>query len=188
MAFSGKTYNCLKIQNFNFGAYSLIPIRYEDRNLIMKWRNEQMYHLRQNKPLTSEDQEFYFSNVIANLFEQEKPDQILFSYLENGICIGYGGLVHINWVDRNAEVSFIMNTRLEGQHFSEYWDKFLNIIRKIAFEDLNFYKTYVYAFDLRPHLYEVLEKSGYFFDARLLGHCKFNGEYKDVIIYSMLNK
>jgi hypothetical protein len=50
----------------------------EDRFDIMKWRNEQIYHLRQDKPLTAEDQEYYFSNVIASLFEQAKPNQILF--------------------------------------------------------------------------------------------------------------
>ncbi len=183
-----KSYSVLKKQVYSEEIYSIVPIRYEDRLDIMKWRNEQIYHLRQNKPLTKEDQEYYFSNVIESLFEQEKPNQILFSFLENGKCIGYGGLVHINWIDKNAEVSFIMGTTLENQHFYEYWDIFLKLLRVVAFQELNFYKTYVYAFDLRPNLYEALEKSGYFFDARLLGHCAYNGEFKDVIIYSLLNK
>ena len=72
-----------------------------------------MYHLRQDKPLTEEDQEAYFLNVVAKLFEQERPNQLLFSFLDGDKCIGYGGLVHINWIDKNAEISFIMNTSLE---------------------------------------------------------------------------
>ena len=98
------TYKVLNKQVFTQGEYKLVPIRFEDRWDIMKWRNEQIYHLRQSKPLTKEDQDHYFNNVASKLFEQEQPSQILFSFLRNDICIGYGGLVHINWVDKHAEI------------------------------------------------------------------------------------
>lgn len=181
-------YKVLDKQSFIKGRYSLVPIRFEDRHAIMKWRNEQIYHLRQAKPLTKEDQDAYFENVVAKLFDQDQPNQILFSFLENDVCIGYGGLVHINWIDKNAEVSFIMNTDLEKEYFSDYWKAYLNILKEVAFESLNLHKTYVYAFDLRPHLYDALEKSGYFFDCRLNEHCFYNNEFKDVVIYSQINK
>ena len=181
-------YKVLDKQSFIKSRYSLVPIRFEDRHAIMKWRNEQIYHLRQSKPLTKEDQDAYFENVVAKLFDQDQPNQILFSFLENGVCIGYGGLVHINWIDKNAEVSFIMNTDLEKEYFSDYWKAYLNILKEVAFETLNLHKTYVYAFDLRPHLYDALEKSGYFFDCRLNEHCFYNNEFKDVVIYSQINK
>lgn len=154
----------------------------------MKWRNEQIYHLRQAKPLTKEDQDAYFENVVAKLFEQEQPNQILFSFLENGVCIGYGGLVHINWIDKNAEVSFIMDTNLEAEHFSFHWNTYLYLLKQVAFDTLNLHKTYVYAFDLRPHLYEALEEAGYFFDCRLKDHCFYLNEFKDVVIYSLINQ
>lgn len=91
-----KSYKSLNEQVFEIDNYKIVPIRYEDRLQIMKWRNEQVYHLRQNKLLSIEDQEKYFMTVVDELFEQERPNQILFSYLEDDICIGYGGLVHIN--------------------------------------------------------------------------------------------
>jgi hypothetical protein len=47
------------------------------------------------------------------LFQLQKPNQILFSFLEENKCIGYGGLVHINWNDINGEISFIIDTKLE---------------------------------------------------------------------------
>ena len=105
-------YKVLSQSVFQEGDYKIVPIRFEDRLDIMQWRNEQIYHLRQAKPLTAADQENYFVNTVAKLFDEEKPAQILFSYLENDVCIGYGGLVHINWIDKNAEISFIMNTEL----------------------------------------------------------------------------
>ena len=96
------SYKALSQQIFTSGDYKWVPIRFEDRFDIMKWRNDQMYHLRQAQLLTKQDQDHYFKTVVASLFDQEKPTQILFSYLENDVCIGYGGLVHINWVDKNA--------------------------------------------------------------------------------------
>jgi len=178
---------CLQHQEQHLGDYSIVPLRYEDRFSIMKWRNEQIYHLRQARPLTEEDQQRYFDNVVSKLYDNPKPDQILFSYLEKGVCIGYGGLVHINWIDRNGEISFIMDTKLEAEHFAEHWSNYLTMLKAVAFDDLGLHKIYTYAFDLRPHLYMMLEANGYKREATLKEHCLFNGEYKDVVLHSLWN-
>ena len=182
-----RTYKCLSQQVFATSDYQLVPIRHEDRYQIMQWRNEQIYHLRQKEPLSSEKQDHYFENVVAKLFDQEQPDQILFSFLHNEECIGYGGLVHINWIDKNAEVSFIMNTELEAKSFAENWRVYLGLIEEVAFGDLKLHKIYTYAFDLRPHLYPVLESCGFLREAELADHCFFEGEYKSVIIHKKFN-
>ncbi len=173
---------------FADGEYKIIPIRYEDRSDILKWRNEQIYHLRQDKVLTKESQDNYFRETIVSIFEQQKPNQILFSYLKNDKCIGYGGLVRINWIDKNAEISFLINSDLEKKQFNFHWSNYLKMIESVAFDELNFHKIYSYAFDLRPQLYQVLLDSGYFSDAILKEHCYFNGRYLDVVIHSKLNK
>ena len=180
-------YICLQQQEQHLGDYSIVPLRYEDRFSIMKWRNEQIYHLRQARPLTDDDQQRYFDNVVSKLYDNPKPDQILFSYLEKGVCIGYGGLVHINWIDRNGEISFIMDTQLEKEHFAEHWSNYLTMLKAVAFDDLGLHKIYTYAFDLRPHLYTMLEANGYKREATLKEHCLFNGEYKDVVLHSLWN-
>ncbi|MHA8059789.1 GNAT family N-acetyltransferase [Aquirufa beregesia] len=183
-----REYRVLNKQVFTKDYFQIVPIRNMDQLDIMKWRNEQIYHLRQNKPLTELDQSHYFTRTIANLFNQEKPNQILFSYVENGKCLGYGGLVHINWVDRNAEISFIMDTQLEKEYFSHHWSTYLSLIEEVAFKELQLHKIYVYAFDLRPHLYTVLEHNGFIKEAELKEHCYFNDAYKSVIIHSKWNK
>ena len=148
----------------------------------MGWRNDQMYHLRQSSLLTRSTQEEYFKNVIENLFLKENPNQILFSYLDEDKCIGYGGLVHINWADKNAEISFVMDTKLEKKYFSKHWDCFLNLIEKVAFVELNFHKIFTYAFDVRPQLYEILENKLYIKEKsitdrdnnKIIVHTKYN--------------
>ena len=49
------------------------------------------------------------------------------------------------------------------------------------------HKIFVYAYDLRPHLYSVLEISGYTQEARLLDHVIIDDKFKDVVIYSKIN-
>ena len=182
-----RDYKCLSQQTYSLNEYQIVPIRDQDRYDIMQWRNEQIYHLRQSKPLDKESQDKYFDTVVTKLFEAEKPDQILFSYLENGVCIGYGGLVHINWIDKNAEISFVLNTSLEIK-FVDHWCIFLSLIEQVAFEYLQFHKIYTYAFDLRPLLYFALEKSNYTKEAVLKHHTYFNNEFINVVIHSKLSQ
>ena len=179
-------YVCLQQQIFIYDDYKIIPIRRRDRYEIMNWRNEQLYHLRQRERLTKEKQDKYFEETISSLFNQQFPSQLLFSFFKNEQCVGYGGLVHINWTDKNAEISFIMNTELERKYFDKNWSMFLECLEQLAFGELSFHKIFVFAFDLRPHLYDVLVLSGYFMDARLKNHCLVAGEFKDVLIYSKL--
>lgn len=184
---SSHQYKNLNSQIFTSNNYSIVPIRLEDRMDIMKWRNEQIYHLRQAAPLTKIDQDNYFKNVVEKLFTVENPDQILFSYLEGERCIGYGGLVHINYIDKNAEISFIMDTELEEYSFKKHWIQFLTLIEEVAFEQLNLHKIFTYAFDLRPLLYEALETCNFMREAVLKEHCYFEKKYKDVLIHSKFN-
>jgi len=178
------TYTCLNKQIFTDEVFSLVPIRWEDRYKIMQWRNEQIFHLRQNKILTVEEQNAYFENVISKLFDQEQPDQILFSMLQREMCIAYGGLVHIDWKDKNAEISFVMNTDLEASFFEYYWTIYLKFIQNIAFLQLKLFKIFIYAFDLRPHLYPVLIKNGFDLETKLKRHIKIGKQFKDVVIYT----
>lgn len=152
----------------------------------MKWRNEQIYHLRQNEQLTKEKQDLYFENVVDKLFDQEQPDQILFSFLKEEEFIGYGGLVHINWIDRNAEISFVMNTELENKEFEKIWSKFYELLEKVACEQLKLHKLFTFAFDLRPRLYPLFESFGFVEEARLKEHVMFSNQYIDVVIHGKI--
>jgi len=147
-----------------------------------------MYHLRQSEPLTEADQDRYFDEVVSQLFEQKQPDQLLFSFLESERCIGYGGLVHINWRDQNAEISFVMKTTLEERQFVTIWEVFLGLIEKVAFQDLKFHKIFTYAFDLRPHLYPALEGVGFEKEAILPEHSFYEERFVDVVIHSKINR
>jgi RimJ/RimL family protein N-acetyltransferase len=176
-------YKALNKQTFKKDSYSLVPIRFEDRYEIMKWRNEQIYHLRQKEPLTIEQQDAYFENVVAKLFDQEQPNQILFSFLKNEELIGYGGLVHINWEDRNAEVSFLS----KNVDFLDLWLLYLDVLKKVAFLELNLNKIYTYAYDIRPELYGILESSNFILESIFSNHVVNGTKTYDVRVHSCFN-
>jgi RimJ/RimL family protein N-acetyltransferase len=179
-----REYKCLTEQIFEAGPFKLVPIRDQDKYLIMKWRNEQMYHLRQATLLTKENQEKYFADVVSTLFNEDKPNQLIFSFLLNDKLIGYGGLVHIDWESKNAEISFLINTALEATEFQNYWNQYLPLIEKVAFKELDFNKIYTYAFDLRPHLYPILLENGFVEEARLIKHTMISESLKDIYIHA----
>ena len=181
-----RQYKCLHINQFSEGNYSLVPIRDEDKYDILNWRNEQIDILRQQSPLTKEHQENYFKTTIAQLFEQAQPNQLLWSFLENGKLIGYGGLVHIDWQNKSAEISFLTETSRNNskEQFISDWTNYLFLIKQLA-KALRFNSIFTYAYDIRPNLYIALENSGFRETKRLKDFIEINNELKDVVIHTL---
>ena len=97
----------LKKNNYSTNEISVCCLRYEDIMPIRDWRNSQIKFLRQTKNITKIEQENYYKNVVTKDHSKVNPDQILFSILKKSVCIGYGGLVHIDWDNKNSEISFL---------------------------------------------------------------------------------
>ena len=144
---------------FEIRDYKIVPIREIDKFKIMEWRNEQLFHLRQKNKLTKIEQENYFRNVVDKSFLDETPNQILFSFLKGFECIGYGGLVHINWNHKIAEISFLIKTDLNKNKFEEFWNIFLKLMEKVSFKVLDFKEIYTVSFNNRPLWYSVLNRA-----------------------------
>tara|TARA_Y100000768_G_C23979071_1_gene684708 strand:- start:781 stop:1350 length:570 start_codon:yes stop_codon:yes gene_type:complete len=176
-------YIAIKLQYFQEKEFLLRPIEFADRTRIMKWRNEQLYHLRQKNKLTKKQQDFYFINEVAPLFRQKHPKQLLFSLDFNETHVAYGGLVHIDLIKKNAELSFVMDTRKEKKHFESYWKIFLKLIEKIAHQ-LQLKLIYTAAFDLRPKLYDVLEDLGYESKPNTNLYTKFESTEEKIIVHA----
>ena len=182
-----RIYKCLFINHFTLGDYSLVPVRDEDKYSIMKWRNEQIDILRQKEPLTKYQQENYFKNIVNQLFEEEQPKQILWSFVQNGESIGYGGLVHIDWHKKEAEISFLTKTErnLIKEQFISDWIEYLKLVKRVARQFLQLKRIYTYAYDIRPHLFFALESSDFKEIKRKKKSISINGVEKDIVIHSI---
>ena len=184
-------YRCLtKKSCADESGYQLIPIRVEDLELIRLWRNAQMDVLRQQAFISQAEQDHYFKTQIAPSFEQEQPKQILFSFLLNNICIGYGGLVHINWQARRAEVSFLVDPVRAADFLCLQTDffHFLQLLCQIAFTDLTFNRLCTETFVFREDHIEIMEKIGFQKEGILREHVYKKGRFYDSILHGLLRK
>ena len=179
-------YRILRLNDYRHGCYRLLPIRPDDREAIRQWRNAQLDILRQAEPLSAEAQNRYFREVVAPLFEAEQPGQLLFSLLLDEELIGYGGLVHIDWLAGRAEISFLLETDRNAQitTFQTDFAAYLHLLRQVAFDDLSLRKINTEAYDVRPYLMAVLEAEGFAEEARLPRHVQVAGQLVDTVFHS----
>lgn len=182
-------YKCLNQQIFTINEFGICPLRYKDIQKIRIWRNNQLLILRQKHKISSKEQINYYNTIIKPGFKEQNPSQVLFSFTKNKRVIGYGGLVHINWIDKHAEISFLLDDeRSVARHFQDDFTNFLYMIEVVAFIHLQMHKIYSYAYDIRKYLYKPLINRKFKEDARLRDHIIINNNYTDVVIHSKLNK
>lgn len=178
-------YTCLDKQTFSENSYRITPIRLQDIYLIKEWRNAQIDVLRQNLPLTDEMQKNYFETIILPSFSEKHPQQILFSFLKQEQPIGYGGLVHIDWKEKQGELSFLVDPKrsLDKAVYESDFSTFLKLIKMVAFNHLYFKRLTGETYDIRPHHISILEKAGFIEKRRLKDWVKINDKYVDAIIH-----
>jgi RimJ/RimL family protein N-acetyltransferase len=184
----GEKYLCLKNKKYEFENYSLIGIREKDIESIRKWRNNQMGILRQKEKISKKEQIQYYKSIIEKNFKKKYPDSILFSYMLNGKCIGYGGLTNIDWNSKRAELSFLVNDRryLDSKMYTIDFFSFLNIITRLAFLELKFNRLFTETYHIRSKHLQILKKVGFQFEGKLKQHTMINGKYVDSIIHGYL--
>jgi len=185
-----KVYQCLKkFENLSTEDIIITPIRFEDRILIRQWRNEQIYHLRQQGVLSEDEQDKYYKDKISPLFIEEQPSQLLFSIYRKGSLVGYGGLVHINWLDKYAEMSFLTKTEILKNDNSEYGrilSIFISAMKNVLFDHLNFNRMFTETYSLRLEHIKILESNGFVFEGSQRKKILIDGEYHDSLFHSIL--
>jgi RimJ/RimL family protein N-acetyltransferase/predicted ATP-grasp superfamily ATP-dependent carboligase len=184
-----RKYACLEYQEIKDSSYILRAIQDDDIEDIRCWRNEQMDVLRQNERISIPQQQEYFERSIWPEMKSSTPQNILLTLFENGNRIGYGGLVHISWEHKRAEISFLLETSIAlsiGKR-SDLFSIFLKMVRRFAFEDLNLNKLTTETFDIRPDYVQVLEDSDFVFEGRLRNHVIIGSGYTDSLCHASFN-
>jgi len=180
-------YKFLQREFYELGDYKIIPLREEDIQLIRIWRNDQMDVLRQQKMLSKEEQIKYYNDIVKKSFQEIQPEIILFSYFFNGTCIGYGGLTNVDWIKKNAEISFLLDTKRtkNSDYYSKDFDAFLKIIIDLSFKELKFIRIFTETYDIRPTHIHILEKNGFKLEKSLKQHIFINGSFVDSLIHGL---
>lgn len=183
-------YACLDTDVYSLDGYGITSLRHGDMEAVRVWRNAQMVVLRQVLPLTGEDQDAYYENTVLPSMRQERPGMILFSFLLDGVCIGYGGLTNIHWQSRRAEVSFLLDPdRVRDKTgYARDFSAFLKLMKLVAFRTLGFNRLFTETYDIRPYHVAVLEDSGFRPEGRMLKHEMIDGTFVDSLIHGYLRE
>lgn len=185
---SAYTYACLPQQEIRHVDRTLRTLQPELAETIRHWRNAQIDILRQPIPLSADDQQQYFQQVVIPQYAQKKPEQVLFSYWNNEQLIGYGGLVHINWMDRRGEVSILLRPERSECTQTHVADvrAYLPLISAVGFRLLGLERLTSEAWDLRPHHIAAIEAFGFVREGVLRQHLVHHGRRIDAILHGLL--
>ena len=177
----------LKKKSFSTNEISVCCLRYEDIMPIRDWRNSQIKFLRQTKKITKLEQENYFKKVVIKEHSKANPRQILFSILNKKMCIGYGGHVHIDWNNKNSEISFLLKPELYGNKdsYTRLFYDFLKLIEKIS-KEIGLHKIYTFGFDIGEFRFSPLKKRNFILEVKLKKHILIARKFKDILVYSKI--
>ncbi|QMU28980.1 GNAT family N-acetyltransferase [Adhaeribacter radiodurans] len=183
-------YQALSKESYFFQDYSIVTLRESDIFLIKEWRNSQLAVLRQKAPLTNTDQENYYRQAVLPIFTQSQPKIILFSFLKNNTCIGYGGLTNIDWESRRFEMSFLVDPVIyqNQEQYQVSFSAFITLMKQVAFEDLNFNRIFTETYDIRPYHIAILEQNGFQFEGRMRQHVVIDQQLVDSLLHGFLKE
>jgi RimJ/RimL family protein N-acetyltransferase len=150
---------------------------------IKQWRNQQTFILRQWKPLSDYQQEEWWFRI------NEGDKEVVFGIrneLDNGdvVLIGYCALVYIDWINRRAEYSIVIDKEYDIA-YDEIFNKTTEFITNYGFNTMDLRKITTEAFSHRKHVIELLEKFGFEKEGILLDHIYKDGKYWDSHLHAI---
>jgi RimJ/RimL family protein N-acetyltransferase len=181
-------YACLSTQRFERGDYAAIPVAADHIERIRQWRNAQITSLRQAAPITEAQQLQYYRNAIWPQSGLRQPDNILFAFLHRDRHVGYGGLVHVAWAHKRAEISFLLDPIYVSQPnvYAEHFLHFLELMKQVAFGDLALNRLYTETYAFRVHHMSVLEAAGWQVEGTMRSHVIVDGKETDSVLHGYL--
>lgn len=181
-------YHCMPQTELRDGSLAVRAVEPEHIETIRQWRNAQVDVLRQAEPITPEAQQSYFEQTIWPDKQVENPRNILLIYLREGQPVGYGGLVHIAWEHKRAELSFLLDPKHERQSESRaaLFARFLQLMKRLAFEDLGLNRLYTETYAIRRQHMETLEQAGFCREGCLRQHVHLDGRPVDSIMHGCI--
>lgn len=123
----------------------LRAIEKKDLSQLQEWRNMPKYRkfFREFKEISGDHQNDWYKKIVQN-----SNNHFMFSILQDDELVGCGGLVYVDWVNRNADLSLYIGKD------NSYIDVTIapiaaKLIINYAFEELNLHKLWaeIYSID-----------------------------------------
>jgi len=154
-------------------------IERRDLGLLRDWRNldEIRIRTREYRLLNMTNQEDWFENISRD--RTNEMYLISIDFIPVGVC----GLCHIDWVNRNAEVSIYIGA--EYARRGGTGTAALKMLERKAFDEFNLHKIYAEIFSNNMPSMELFKKCGYIEEGRLKEQVFKGGQYLDSVFFSL---
>ena len=158
-----KNYKALGLCQIKIRKYSFDVVSLRNSEQIRLWRNSEQNLLRQSGDIGYFQQKLYFLKSVFLEKFKEKPRNILFSISDGQILVGYTGLVHIDWENNRAELSFLLDPKFKKNDpvDCEIFYEWLDFASYVAFFKLNLSKITTETFEHRKSYCTALENYGF---------------------------
>ena len=156
---------------------NMTGVRIEDAGIVSSWRNDARDTLRTTGFCTIDIQEQFIQNLDQKVHRY-------FSFYDGGDLVAFGGLTHIQWENRIAEISLIVDP---DQQKSGFGSDAADMLLDEAFNKLNLKTVFGECYKSNPAVdfwFRLTEKyEGY---KTILPNRKYwNGEYYDSLWFSI---
>ena len=183
-------YKILKKTKYFLDKIEFSEIREQNIEAIRKIRNSQIEILRQKKNISKKEQVKYFNKDIFSAYKLKKPKNILLGMTVSNIFVGYCGLTHIDWDVKKAEISFIVNNKINKnkKKLVFYFNNAIKILEKILFNELKFNKIFCETYSFRQEMIQALKDNDYVVEGILKDNIKIKKKYYDSIFTGKFKK
>lgn len=170
-----------------FSASAVQPNHIE---AIRRWRNAQLKILRQPRPISSPEQVAYFDREIWPDKLVDHPRNVILVFQSKKEIIGYGGLVHISWLDARAEVSFLLDPgrNIGPAEYRNTFGAWLLLMKKLAFDDLGLRRLTTETYITRSENLPILEQAAFVKEGVLRDQVLIDEVYVDSILHGCIKE
>jgi RimJ/RimL family protein N-acetyltransferase len=157
----------------------------EDLMLLRDWRNIASFrrNFREHRELNMTNQNAWYTRTVtsANDF------MFVFQRLSDGIAIGAGGLLYVNWILRSADFSFYIGLDELYIDNNGLALESAGLLINYGFNNLNLNKIWMELYEFDTAKIEFFTKQfGFSVDGKLRNNCFEDGRYFDSYIISLL--
>ena len=164
---------------------SLRAVEEEDLKRLQEWRNNAKFrrHFREHRELNMRQQQVWFEEKVV-----KDDSTLMFSVRRNedDELMGCCGLVYINWVHRNADLSLYIGWEDVYIDTQGYADESVNLLLDYGFRVLGLHKIWTELYEFDEKKKKLFDRFGFRQDGVLRQNYWSDGKWWDSIILSIL--
>jgi RimJ/RimL family protein N-acetyltransferase len=157
----------------------------EDLSLLRDWRNIAAFrrNFREHRELNMANQTAWYNRTVASANDY----MFMFQRLSDGVPVGAGGLLYVNWLLRSADFSFYIGLDELYIDNDGLALEAARLLLEYGFNNLNLNKIWMELYEFDTAKIDFFTKQfGFSIDGKLRKNCFEDGRYFDSYIISLL--